>query len=78
MTYAAPEDTRDGLLNVHPEARSLSVYDGRRLCGYLIVLPYPKPSWAFDRHERCLGAHRSLKQAVAAVNAAYDAEVRHA
>jgi hypothetical protein len=70
--------SRDVLLKRHRDARGLSLYDGRSLRGFIVALPCRKLNWAFDRHERCLGAHRSLKQAVAAVNAAYDAEVRHA
>lgn len=69
---------RRDLLNLHPEARSLSVYDGRRLCGYVIIPPSKAPNWAFDGQEQCLGAFPTEKEAVAAVVDAYDREVPRA
>jgi hypothetical protein len=71
--------TLDDLLNLHPDARTLSMSDGQRRCGYVIIAPSkPRskaPNWAFDGHERFLGAFPTEKQAWAAVAESYHREV---
>ena len=69
--------SRNALLKRHHDASSLSLYDARRLCGFIVALPYPRPSWAFDHRERCLGAYRTRRLAVNAVGAAYDRDIGH-
>ena len=62
--------TRESLFERYPDAHYLSVYDGQVRLGFIVDLGSGEPSFAYDRHDRWLGAFRNRKLAMAAVGGA--------